>query len=188
MRQVTVAGLFGLLLLTWVGCAEGERVVLDAGTALQDAGHDAGHDAGKGAAAPKLDAGPKTPTDAALDIHFLLIATLLEMERSLLARCPCLTAAGEYDSASDCLSAVNFGRSWIDCANQVDVSAHDTEEIRESLRCNIAELSLRSECLMGSSCAADAIAMCMTQSLACAGIPFEVIGEVVSECKITLSR
>ena len=175
-----MAGFCGLLLMTFVGCADAEHVVTDAGAKLDDAGTDAG--------APKADAEPSTPIDASLDIQFLVIATLLEMERSLIARCPCLTAAGEYDSAAECLRAVNLGRNWIDCANRVDLSAHDNNETRESLRCNIAELSLRSECLMGSSCAADAIAMCMTQSLNCTGLPYEVISNVVSECMITLSR
>jgi hypothetical protein len=184
MRQVTVAGLCGLLLITCVSCSSAERAVTDAGTAFQDAGHDAGTDTG----ARALDAETSMQIDASLDIQFLVIATVLEMERSLIARCPCLTAAGEYDSASECLSAVNFGRNWIDCANRVDLSAHDNDETREGLRCNIAELSLRSECLMGSSCAADAIAMCMTQSLQCTGLPYELISNVVSQCMITLSR
>jgi hypothetical protein len=184
MRQGTVAGVCGLLLITSVGCADAERVVIDASTQLHDAGHDASTDAGP----RKLDAETSAPVDASLDIQFLVIATLLEMERSLIARCPCLTAAGEYDSVSECLRAHNLGRNWIDCANRVDLSAHDNDETRESLRCNIAELSLRSECLMGSSCAADAIAMCMTQSLDCTELPYEVISNVVSECMITLSR
>lgn len=180
MRQGTVAGVCGLLLIACVGCADAERVVIDASIQL----HDAGQDAGPG----KLDAEPSAPVDASLDIQFLVIATLLEMERSLIARCPCLTAAGEYDSASECLNAVNLGRNWIDCANRVDLSAHDNEETRENLRCNIAELSLRSECLMGSSCAADAIATCMTQSHDCTELPYELLSNVVSECMITLSR
>ncbi|HTU62509.1 MAG TPA: hypothetical protein VMF89_28810, partial [Polyangiales bacterium] len=163
-----------------------ERVVTDAGAEPSDAATDLD------AAPSKPDAGrvpqTTTPVDASLDIQFLVIATVLEMERSLTARCPCLTVAGEYDSTSECLSAVSLGRHWIDCASRVDLSAQDSAETRENLRCNIAQLSLRSECLMGSSCAADAIAACMTQSLDCAEIPYELISQVVSECKITLSR
>lgn len=184
VRQVTVTAFCGLLLTTHLGCADPTQVATGASAERSDAGTDA--------ATSKLDAGrapdKTSPTDASLDIQFLVIATLLEMERSLIARCPCLTAAGEYESASECLSTVNLGRNWIDCANRVDLSAHDSDEARDNLHCNIAELSRRSECLMGSSCAPPAIATCMTQTLDCTELPYELIGKVVSECKIALSR
>lgn len=184
MSQVTLARLCAVLLMTCVGCADAERTVADSGPARSDAGPSSAHATGPVLVAPS----PATTVAAEVDLPFLVIATILEMERSLIARCPCLTAAREYDSASECLRAVSLGRHWIDCANRVDFSGHDSEEMRENLRCNIAELSLRSECLMGSSCTSDAIATCMTQSLSCGVLPYELISNVVSECKITLSR
>lgn len=189
MSQVAVAGLCALLLMTGVGCGASEHALADSGTAPSDAGQDAtdATDA-TGVPIPVLDAAPATPIDASVDLPFLLIAVLLEMERSLIARCPCLTAAGEYDSASECLSRTSLGRNWIDCANRVDLSGYDSDETREALRCNVEQLSLRSDCLMGSSCASDAIAACMTQTLNCADLPYELISKVVTECMITLSR
>lgn len=176
--SVTGAELYALLLLTLFGCADTARAPVDA------------YDAGTDAAVHRTDAGRSlaSTVDASVDLHFLVIATLLEMERSLVARCPCLTAAGEYESESQCRSALSLGSNWIDCANRVDLRSDDSDQTREKLRCNIEELSVRTECLTGSSCAKDAIAMCMTQSLGCPVPPYDLLSKVVSECTIALSR
>jgi hypothetical protein len=184
MRQGTVAGWFALL-LACASCADGEPAVSerDSGAHAADA---AAGDAGTNPTA--RDAGQPASVDASVDLHFLLITALLEMERTLVVRCPCLTANEQYESESECRRAVNLGRSWIDCVNQLDLSAYDELATRENLRCNIAELSLRTECLMVSACSDSAVAMCMTKSLGCSVLPFELISEVVSACKIALSR
>jgi hypothetical protein len=172
MNHLTVAGLCALLLIQG-GCTAAARAVGDAGAEPRDS------------ATHEPDAAP--PGTASFDLHFLVVAALLEMERSLIARCPCLTLQGEYDSASQCRSAVALGSHWIECANRIDLSAFDSTETRESLRCSVAELSQRSECLMGSACTADAIAGCMTQSFGCM-LPLELFSQVASTCEISLSR
>jgi len=173
MAQVTLVGWCALLLwMTLVGCTDDQQSAVPP------------HDAG----AEKRDASPAANVDASVDLHFLVIATLIEIERTLIARCPCLTAAGEYDSEAECLSGVSIGRNWVDCANRVDLTSDDSDARRENLRCNIAELSLRTECLSGSSCAQEAIAACMAQSLECPVLPYDVISKVVTECTIALSR
>jgi hypothetical protein len=176
--------LFALLLLICAGCAEGERALthsdasVQAGEPTGDADVDpAGRDAGKSASA-----------NPAVDLNFLLLATLLETERTLIARCPCLIVSGQYESMPECLSALSLGRSWIDCANQVDLRAHDSAATRDNLRCNVAELTQRTECLMGSACKEDAVAACMIQNLGCSLLPWELLSSVASECMIAFSR
>jgi hypothetical protein len=180
MRQGAVAGWFVLVILTSESCTDRERAVseADGGARVIDAG----------IGPTPRNGGQTGSVDASVDLHFLLITALLEMERTLVARCPCLTADGQYESESECRGAVNLGRNWVDCASQLDLSQQDEPEIRENLRCNISELSLRTECLTGSACSDVAVAMCMTQSLGCQVLPFELLSEVVSECKIALSR
>jgi hypothetical protein len=123
-----------------------------------------------------------------VDLHFLLVTLLLEMERSLVARCPCQVANGVYKSDAECRRAVNLGQSWVDCVNQRDLSAYEEPELHEPLRCNIAELVQRSECLMGSPCSDDAVAACMMQNLGCPELPYQLLSEVVVECGVALSR
>lgn len=175
-----------LLVLQLTACADGAAPVQDERDASVRA---RATDAEATTPALPRDAGEQVnAVDAAVDLHFLVLAILLEMERSLVVRCPCLTANGLYESASECLSAVSLGRGWIDCANQIDLSAYDDAMTREDLRCSIAELTVRTECLMASTCSNDAVAMCMTQSLDCEPLPFELLSSVVSACMITLSR
>jgi hypothetical protein len=147
---------------------------------------------------PVLDAGrppdvatttqPVASADASIDLHFLLIAAMIEVERSLIARCPCLIENGAYDSMSQCVKAVSLGRDWVDCANTLELSDQDDDALRDSLRCNIEELTQRSECLMGSACSDEAVATCMTQSLGCAMLPLDALSRVTVECGIALSR
>jgi hypothetical protein len=125
---------------------------------------------------------------ANLDIHFLLISAVIEIERSLHARCPCLTETGQYESMRECIDAVSLGRDWVDCANKIDLSGQDDETVRANLRCNIEELTQRSECLMGSACREDAIAACMTQSLGCPMPPLDALSRVAVECNIAFSH
>lgn len=181
MKSMTVAGFHMLLLLTCVGCADDARPIEDAVAVSSDAGVDASPQNAS-------DDGEVAPVKASVDLHFLLISALIEMERSLVARCPCLTAAGAYESVTTCMNTVSLGRDWIDCVDRADFSHADNESIRENLRCNIAELNERTECLMGSSCAEAAIAACLTQSRGCPGLPYEVFSEVATNCMIALSR
>jgi hypothetical protein len=134
------------------------------------------------------DAGQKAGAEASLDVHFLLIATFLEIERSLLARCPCLTDMGLYETRADCNRAVGLGHDWVACANMLDLSQQDSEQVRATLRCNVEELSQRSECLMGSACREEAIAACMTDGLGCPMLPLNLFSEVATECRIALSH
>lgn len=177
MGQVTVAGFFALLLLTSAGCSGSDRVMSQMEAGVTDRAPTPGAAAGDGARA-----------DAAIDLHFLLIAAILETERSLVARCPCLTASDVYENMSDCLSSMSLGRSWVDCANRLDLSAFDGAATRENLHCNIAQLTQRTECLMASACDEGAIARCMTQSLGCAVLPWQIFSAVASECAIAFSR
>jgi len=123
-----------------------------------------------------------------LDLHALLIAALIETEGSLVARCPCLTASGVYDSMRACSDAVTFGRNWIDCVNGLDLTTEDDPEVRTNLHCNIRELKQRSECLRGSSCSDDDVVRCMSQTLDCPKLPLELLSQVAVECQIAFSR
>jgi hypothetical protein len=186
MRQLAVASCAVLILS--VACAGDERA---ADTAARDAGAkraDASdprdeEDAGRQDAAVQ-DATVK----GELDLRSLLIAELIETESSLVARCSCLTASGVYESMSKCLDAVSLGRNWVDCANALDLSAQDSPEIRANLRCNIQELSQRSQCLLGSSCSDTDIAACMTATLNCAKLPLELLSQIAVQCHIAFSR
>jgi hypothetical protein len=166
-------GVFGLLLMLCLACAkdDDEPAKKDAGAA----------DAGK-------DAGPQVRGDASLDLHALLIAALIETERTLIARCPCLTEAGQFESMQACVRALSLGRTWVDCANALDLTGMDHAQVRANLHCSLEELTQRTECLTGSGCASADVAACMSQSLGCPQLPLDLLSRVAVECSIGLSH
>jgi hypothetical protein len=134
------------------------------------------------------DSGPAPHADASLDLHDLLIVALVETERTLLARCPCLAEKAVYKSMQECVDRVSLGRSWVECANALDLTGMDDAEIRANLRCSIEELMQRTDCLMGSACTDEAVAICMSQSLNCSMLPLNVLSRVAVECDIGFSH
>jgi hypothetical protein len=171
MKMIAVAGWCGLLLSA---CDDNAPL-------RSDASNSEVH--------PQVEAGSASDSPvAAPNLHFLLIAAVLEVERSLIARCPCLTADGHYESEVECVRAVSLGRDWVDCANDMDLSGLDDAESRASLRCNIEEISERTECLMASSCNADAVAECMSKTLGCSMLPLNLLSRVTVECSIAFSH
>lgn len=168
-------GMFGLLLALAAACTD------SADNPARAAGEEHASDA-----AAKPDAGPKQKVSP--DVHTLLITALLELERTLLARCPCYVEKGLYETKQACVDAVSLGRSWVDCANAADLGELDDVQARANLRCTIEELSQRTECLMGSACTDEAVATCMTQSLGCPMLPLDPLSQVAVECTIAFSH
>jgi hypothetical protein len=185
MRQLAVAS-YAVLILS-VACAGDERAAAaaahDAGAQRTDASDPSDEDD-----ADTQDATVDATAKGELDLRSLLIAELIETESSLVARCPCLTASGAYESMSKCLQAVSLGRNWIDCANALDLSKQDSPEIRANLRCSIQELRQRGQCLMGSSCSNADVGACMSETLNCPKLPLELLSQVAVQCQIAFSR
>ncbi|HET8934945.1 MAG TPA: hypothetical protein VFN67_15965 [Polyangiales bacterium] len=165
-------------LLAWsVACSDADKTpARDA--AVRDAMSDAA----------STDSGPAVHADASLDLHDLLIVALIETERTLLARCPCLAEKAVYKSMRECVEHVSLGRSWVECANALDLTGMDDAEVRANLRCSIEELLQRTDCLMGSACTDEAVATCMSQSLDCPMLPLNVLSRVAVECDIGFSH
>lgn len=133
-----------------------------------------------------LDAG--RAGDITADLHLLLIAALIETERSLTARCECLVQGGRYPSVAECDEAVSFGRDWVDCVNGLDLSGMDQADVRAGLHCTIEQTAQRGECLMGSSCNDEAVAACMTAGLDCPMVPLDLLSQLVTHCSIAFSH
>ena len=167
----------GLLLTLSVACGDSDKKPARSDASVQDAKVDA-----------STDAGPKARADASLDLHDLLIVALIETERTLLVRCPCLAEKGIYKSRQECVENVSLGRSWVDCANALDLTGMDDAMVRANLRCSIEELMQRTDCLMASSCSDDAVAACMSLTLDCPMLPLNTLSRVAVECDIGFSH
>lgn len=179
MNRVTLAGSCGLLLVLFVACADDDKAAqTDAST----------HEPAKPLSDAGKDAGPQLGGDTPPDLHALLIATLIETERALIARCPCLAEIGSFKSKQECVRALSLGRDWVECSNATDLTGQDDAAVRANLRCNLQELSQRTECLTGSSCDEKAVVACMSPSLSCPMLPLDVLSHVAVECSISLSR
>lgn len=173
IKQVSIA-----LLFTWsAACGDGDKPPTPNDASVQDTMTDA-----------STDAGPKVHADASLDLHDLLIVALIETERTLLARCPCLAEKGIYKSMQECIDSVSLGRSWVECANALDLTGMDDAMVRANLRCSIEELMQRTDCLMASSCSDEAVAVCMSQTLNCPMLPLNTLSRVAVECNIGFSH
>lgn len=167
----------GLLLTLSVACGDDAKKPARSDAAVPDTMTDA-----------STDAGPKIKADASLDLHDLLIVALIETERTLLARCPCLAETGVYKTMQECVDHVSLGRAWVECANALDLTGMDDAMVRANLRCSIEELMQRTDCLMGSACNNDAVAECMSLTLNCPMLPLDVLSRVAVECSIGFSH
>lgn len=134
------------------------------------------------------DAGPGPSGEVMPDLHFLLVTMLVEIDRSMLARCPCQVAGGDYATIRDCVDTVSLGRDWVDCVNSLDLTGEDAAPLRDNLHCNIEELMQRSECLEVSSCSEQDVQVCLSKANGCPMPPLMVLSRLATECPILFSH
>lgn len=149
---------------------------------------------------PALDAGAELATDASTreapvlgdpqppDIHFSIIALLIEITRGFSERCPCQVEGGSFASVRECIDLVSLKPGWTDCVNRVEVP--DTPRVREQLRCQIAALSQQADCLGAAMCTEEAFDECLKDTSGCEMIDLTVLNPVVLACAdaLTFSR
>jgi hypothetical protein len=126
---------------------------------------------------------PAAPAEA--DIHFAVIALLVELQRSLQQRCACEAEAKQFATIQMCEDAVSFGPNWADCVNRVDIP--DDEHSREQLRCETLAFSMRTDCLATSPCTDDAVAECLRDKSGCGELDLSVLNPVAMQCAESLA-
>jgi hypothetical protein len=146
------------------GCCGGDD---QPAPSARDAGRDAAEHEDAGASAPP-------------DLHFSVIAFLLEIERGTRMSCPCFVRRGDYTSTDDCVEQVSFKAGWQDCV--MSVALDDSLEVRDALHCALAELRQQNDCVEPTACPDDALPVCRFERMQCAKLDPSVLTQVVDAC------
>jgi hypothetical protein len=138
--------------------------------------HAAGHEA-----ADHDDAGQAPSNSTPADAHFSVTAFLLEIERGTFLTCPCSVQRGEYPSMQDCVEKVSFKPGWQACVAGVELPGEEAD-VSARLRCALAELQHRNNCLEPAPCTSTVMALCQADTLHCPKLDPGVLTAVIDVC------
>ena len=130
--------------------------------------------------ADDADAGSDAGTVFAPDARGFVVSILDEYNRYADLTCPCLVQEQGFASLDECYATIGYNDGHVECIGGA-VVRHETESLREQLRCELNRAHERNLCLAAMGCG-DSGLVCYENAPLCPVMDIEVLTAVLTDC------
>lgn len=131
--------------------------------------------------APTVQDAATTQPDTA-DPSARVSAALMALDRVAKLKCPCLVAAGGFQSARECEEKTGYDAEHIACLSGAFAALDDVDNARAALRCQQEQAQDTAECLEERGCEPDAIGTCYEDAQTCPMYDPGLLTQVLQRC------